>query len=523
MKKTLAFFSLILLLAGCNSANPLLSQTDDEYLYSIECKEDFLVQSDKNIVAISEINAGLDSFSSKTQLYSLDDGKFIQEIDLKEDSWEIGLYDNGFYAISLTEKILYMHDNEKGLQKIQLENQGLWSFAMLSGDGNYVLYGRGDNCRVYLYSLVDDHVSDLCFFSGNWEPITYDEGNFYIKNASEGELISINALNGEIEAIFANKEMDFIAPHYSVMTSDDSLFIYDVLNNNNHEIVLHHDIESVIASGKSGVVTQDGDDLYFYHMIEKKVYNYQISNDLQNVIVKDDGTLLLLTMDGEMYYLSEKNAKSQRDIQYVESRELAGEYMIDVEVIAQRPEYPTGCESVSTVMLMKYLGEEINVATFIDDYLKTSKIIFDDDENMYASDPYEYFIGDPRTSNSYGCMAPVIEDALIQYYGTKDYIVNTTGEDLQTLCEEYISKDIPVIVWATIGMLDAYPSSTWTMLSGETYTWLSNEHCMLLVGYDEESYYFNDPWTGKTIGYDRTTSEDRYAVMGMQSLTIIKD
>jgi len=80
-----------------------------------------------------------------------------------------------------------------------------------------------------------------------------------------------------------------------------------------------------------------------------------------------------------------------------------------------------------------------------------------------------------------------------------------------------------VIVWATIGMLDAYPSSTWTMLSGETYTWLSNEHCMLLVGYDEESYYFNDPWTGKTIGYDRTTSEDRYAVMGMQSLTIIKD
>ncbi len=33
----------------------------------------------------------------------------------------------------------------------------------------------------------------------------------------------------------------------------------------------------------------------------------------------------------------------------------------------------------------------------------------------------------------------------------------------------------------------------------EKFTWVSNEHCMLLVGYDEKGCWFNDPYDGNGV------------------------
>ena len=44
--------------------------------------------------------------------------------------------------------------------------------------------------------------------------------------------------------------------------------------------------------------------------------------------------------------------------------------IISVPYIDQSVKYPTGCESVSTVMLLQYLGYEITVDEFIENYLE---------------------------------------------------------------------------------------------------------------------------------------------------------
>ncbi|MFQ9415315.1 MAG: C39 family peptidase [Bifidobacterium pseudocatenulatum] len=42
-----------------------------------------------------------------------------------------------------------------------------------------------------------------------------------------------------------------------------------------------------------------------------------------------------------------------------------------------------------------------------------------------------------------------------------------------------------------------------------SYLWISNEHCMSLVGYDEENYYFNDPYENHgAIGYPKAVVEN---------------
>ena len=45
---------------------------------------------------------------------------------------------------------------------------------------------------------------------------------------------------------------------------------------------------------------------------------------------------------------------------------------IDVPYIDQSVKYPTGCESVSAVMLLQYLGVSVTVDEFIEKYLELS-------------------------------------------------------------------------------------------------------------------------------------------------------
>ena len=205
-----------------------------------------------------------------------------------------------------------------------------------------------------------------------------------------------------------------------------------------------------------------------------------------------------------------------------------GKIIIPAPCIDQTADWPTGCESVSAVMLLQYLGVEISVDEFIKEYLPC-RPFEERDGKLIGADPRREFAGSPYDPDSMGCYAPVIRAALERVLaeragetdGSRDekqteipvwHVEDLTGVSMEQLCTEYLDRGRPVIFWACIDMKEPVTGPDWYLEDGTTvFTWISNEHCMLLVGYDETNYYFNDPWEHHgVIGYEKTITEARH-------------
>lgn len=202
---------------------------------------------------------------------------------------------------------------------------------------------------------------------------------------------------------------------------------------------------------------------------------------------------------------------------------MSNKKIIQAPYIDQSIKYPTGCESVSTVMLLQYLGYDITVDEFIAEYLEMKD--FEEREGqLFGADPNLYFCGSPYDKDSFGCYAPVICKALEKAIGDRYNIYNETDTSIDELIRKYIDEDIPVIFWACINMREPIVGPEWTLLdSGDIFTWISNEHCMLFVGYDEEGYYFNDPHENRgLIRYDKELVENRHKAQYSMAVGISK-
>ena len=221
---------------------------------------------------------------------------------------------------------------------------------------------------------------------------------------------------------------------------------------------------------------------------------------------------------------------------------MLGRKIIKVPYIDQTKDWPTGCECVSTVMLLQYLGYDVTVETFVDQFVETEPF-----ENvggqLLGADPRVHFAGHPKDPESMGCYAPVICKAIDRYLdfqsGVSDSHMQTssgqgagekravdlTGCSMEILLKEYIDRDKPVVFWAAIDMKEPIYGPDWVIrATGEPFSWISNEHCMLLVGYDDTHYYFNDPWHNHgCIAYDRTIVEDRHKVQYSMAVSVIDD
>lgn len=197
----------------------------------------------------------------------------------------------------------------------------------------------------------------------------------------------------------------------------------------------------------------------------------------------------------------------------------ADSWQLEVTPIMQNPELPTGCEITSLTMALNYAGYSVDKLTMADEYL-------------IRSDPYlttfgEAFVGSPHDPTAWGCYAPVIVETAKTYIASQngtETVQNLTGCSLKTLfCQ--VANGTPVITWATIGMTDNVEERYyWTTPNGDDAVFLSNEHCVLLCGYDLNANTVTvcDPLEGM-ISYDMTLFENRYELMYRQAVVIRED
>ena len=151
--------------------------------------------------------------------------------------------------------------------------------------------------------------------------------------------------------------------------------------------------------------------------------------------------------------------------------------------------------------------------------------IFVDTETglLTSTSPTQAFIGDPRSSGGYGCYAPVIVSALNNAVGNTALAMDTTNTDIDTLVDNYVKRNIPVLLWASINLAPTSVGDSWILEdTGEWFTWTAGEHCMVLVGADQNYYYFNDPYNSNgTVKYHKNLVTKRWEELGKQSVVLV--
>ena len=248
------------------------------------------------------------------------------------------------------------------------------------------------------------------------------------------------------------------------------------------------------------------------------------SEDTSIATVSEDGTITAV-MPGDTRIKAVTFDRKIRRAAVVEVSPLP-DTLLDVPYISQLYHYPNGCESVSTVMAANYAGIDITVDEFIEKYLDMKPVPeTGKDGKLWGYSPWRYFLGDPRDYTGLCCYAPCIVKALEKFVDTEKYEIKEMYDvPLESLCRDYIMQGTPVILWGTMYMNSPYRSGwEWNVLDGkkgEVFTWVSPMHCLLMIGFDENNYYFNDPTAGKMVAYRKDDVEASYAGLYCQAIAI---
>lgn len=186
---------------------------------------------------------------------------------------------------------------------------------------------------------------------------------------------------------------------------------------------------------------------------------------------------------------------------------------INTTPILQMPELPTGCESVALTMALNSYGFDLDKTAIASDWM------IHNDENYVLG-----YAGDPFSDNGAGIFPPGLCDTANNFLKSKGYphkAYDVTGMEIEDLLE-YIADGIPVVVWTTIDYTDPRYSGSEITYNERTYRWYSNEHCVMLGGFDQgdSSVTVYDPMLGKTT-VDMEVFRDNYNKIGKYALIIV--
>ena len=148
--------------------------------------------------------------------------------------------------------------------------------------------------------------------------------------------------------------------------------------------------------------------------------------------------------------------------------------LLDIPALNQRElGYPLGCEMVALTMLMNYVTE-VSIHVLVA-------------EMPRADHPDEGFRGEPSSSSrGWTIFPPALEAMMLNHVGSSYDMSGMQMSDLKA----QLNNNKPVMVWVS--------GLGWAV------------HALCLTGYDNNGFYYNDPWTG--AGNTFISYDDFYAI-----------
>ncbi|PLT30039.1 SH3 domain-containing protein [Peribacillus deserti] len=227
-----------------------------------------------------------------------------------------------------------------------------------------------------------------------------------------------------------------------------------------------------------------------------------------NVIRKESNGWYRINFNGKTGYVSG---------QYVTTGSVSTAKRLNVPLIAQRPELPSGCEATSLAMALNYYGVKVSKTTLANKmpYDKTKLLRNADGTIKIWGDPNVGFVGTPF-GNGYTINPGPLKRVLDQY---RSGGVNLTGKSFSEV-ESYIRKGKPVLAWFTINY--EMPSKrTWKTTAGKTINAPKPLHCIVVTGVDANYVYFNDSEARKKdVKISKSKFISVYNAMGKRALAV---
>lgn len=238
----------------------------------------------------------------------------------------------------------------------------------------------------------------------------------------------------------------------------------------------------------------------------------------QDVIYNSFGEIIKKKING-IWYIWDDDFGFREEVRLAQERKVDKESVkeekaqIKMDCVYQRPEFPTGCEITASYMILKYYHFPISKVRFGNKYFEVGEKKTD----------YRYsFVGDPYSEYGLGCYAPAVVLALNHYFTVceSDLLAfNYTGYSFETLLNK-VAEGYPVVLWGTQYMKEPFYGSIFK-LGEDTVRWISQEHCMVLGGYDLEkkTAFIYDPLAGP-VEYDLDVVKKRYIQLGSQAIIV---
>lgn len=192
--------------------------------------------------------------------------------------------------------------------------------------------------------------------------------------------------------------------------------------------------------------------------------------------------------------------------------------LLDAPIFRQHPELPSGCEITSLSMLLNFAGVAKTKMDLLPDMpLDTTPLKSNPNGTpAFWGNPNTGFVGEiTGKAKGFGIYHTALFKVLEMHLPGA---VDLTRSPFEVL-EEKLSEGIPSVVWTTIDFKVPARWLTWDTPIGPIETTFM-EHAVLLVGYDEEYVYVNDPWTGKAkFPVKKAQFIETYDAMGQQALS----